>query len=216
VPIAQWLIRRVEFRIARQSWPILFTHRALLLCESLTGADMLGAAAADLSASMLRALLFSALSAGGAPCSIEDVGRRIAAIGVDAARDLAAEAWDACMPEPTEPSDDPEPEEPLTWLKAWGIARECHHLSDEEWLDMTPRQFAVLQGQRLQEMQRIELMAGVITATIQNFSMCHPETPASAEQFMLHKFPVRKKNEDAPVTGEDIMAEMAKARGQHR
>src|ERR1700736_4856591 len=106
--IAEWLIRRVEFRVEEQSWPLIITHRALLLCESLTGVDMLGADLQDPSASLLRALLFAALSVAGATCSIEYVGSRITRSTLSEIQETVGSAWIASMPEP-EAVPEPEP-----------------------------------------------------------------------------------------------------------
>lgn len=211
-PLAQWLIRRVEFSIGGQAWPLLFTHRALLVCQDITGMDMLNASIAVPSANMLRALLFSALSVAGSLCSLNDVGRRIAFSQLSIVQQLVMNAWLASMPEPKsllERNADVMEGHPLTWLDAWAVAREHHRLSDEAWLEMTPRQFSALQSLRMSQLQREELLVGIIAATTQNFSACHPDKAASAESFMLHKFP---EPELVPITGEYIMAAMERSR----
>jgi hypothetical protein len=68
---------------------------------------------------------------------------------------------------------------------------------------MTPRQLYALRKRKLEQMQREELLVGIIASTSANFSFCRPDKPLHAERFMLHPFPVE---EDEPVTGEEIMA----------
>jgi len=76
-------------------------------------------------------------------------------------------------------------------------------LSDDEWLEMTPRMLHALRKRQIEQLQREELLVGIIASTSANFSFCAPETALRPESFMLHPFtpePVR------PLTGEDIMA----------
>jgi hypothetical protein len=90
---------------------------------------------------------------------------------------------------------------PLTWLEAWSIARQELRLSDEEWLEMTPRMLHALRKRQIEQMQREEMLVGIVSATTANFSFCAPTQPLRPESFMLHPFvePV------GPLTGEDIM-----------
>lgn len=113
------------------------------------------------------------------------------------------------MADPAVKEKKPDPEqEPrgFTWLEAWAIARHDLKLSDDEWFDMTPRQFRALQDARLEQLQREELLVGILAATFENFSMCAPKKPVSPEDFMLHKFP------PAPELsiGEQIMGKIQK------
>jgi hypothetical protein len=219
--LPQWLIRRVEFRFEGTRWPVIFTHKALLICEELTGEDMLNKEIGRPSALMLRALIFSALTAAGAKCSLGAVGDHIPFSRLEATQKCVLDAWLASMPDPEKPPrssvQDQEAAVPateaqkLTWLEAYAVAREYHKLSDQEWLDMTPRQFRALQKFRLHEMQRQELMVGILAATTQNFSACHPKQPVTPESFMLHKF---TEKEPEPVTGELIMEVVAKSFGK--
>jgi hypothetical protein len=79
-------------------------------------------------------------------------------------------------------------------------------LSDDEWLDMTPRQFAALRIRQMQKMQREELLVGILASSTVNSGFCRPDKPVSPESFMLHPFPVEPMR---PLTGEDIMAAFA-------
>jgi hypothetical protein len=91
-------------------------------------------------------------------------------------------------------------------MEAWSIAREELKLSDEEWLEYTPRMLHALRKRQIERMQREELLVGIISATTANFSFCAPDKPLSPETFMLHPFPPQPLK---PLTGEDIMAAFA-------
>jgi hypothetical protein len=58
-----------------------------------------------------------------------------------------------------------------------------------------------LRKRQIEQMQREELLVGIISATSANFSFCRPEKPLSPEVFMLHPFPP-----PPPMTGDEIMA----------
>lgn len=215
--LAEQLTRPVRFRLGSEERQILFTHRALLIAEELTGADMLnGAVLVNASSSMFRALLYAALKSLGQEVSLAEVGKAMSR-RLEEAKERVVEAWAASMPEPLDPEDlsAPEPSqyptakvEKRTWMGAWAVAREEHGLSSEEWLDMTPRMFEALRKLRLEEIQRQELMMGVVASTMANFSMAAPKKPIEPKAFMLH--PVRIKIPDAPVDGDWIMTQMAK------
>lgn len=205
IGVSEWLISRVEFSFGGQRWPLIFTHRCLLHCERLTGIDMLTVDMSKPPARLLRALLFCALAAAGAELTIEDAGGAIGATGLAASRNLITRAWIASMPEPG-PSADGAARAKFTWLDAWAIARHEFKLSDEEWLDMTPRQISSLQKLRLEQLQREEFMVGMIVSHVVNFSMGAPKKPAKATDFMLHKLP-----EPEPITQtEEIVSQLEK------
>lgn len=213
--VAKWLTRRVTFSFEGRQWPLIFTHRALLISEEITGTDMLSATVSDLSASMVRALLFSALTCVGAPCTEEQIGKRVGRGNLSKVKHTICDAWSASMADPKKEIEvgksrfDTEEPEKVTWTKAWAIAREEHRLSSEEWLDMTPRQFKALQDVKLERWQREELLVGILASTVENFSMCAPKKPVTPEAFMLHKI-----ERPAIPIGDQIMREMAKIRQQ--
>jgi hypothetical protein len=71
---------------------------------------------------------------------------------------------------------------------------------------MTPRMLHALRKRQIEQMQREEMLVGIISATTANFSFAAPTPPMEPESFMLHPFapePVK------PLTGEDIMAAFA-------
>lgn len=213
--LSELLTRRVEFSIGGRAWPLIFTHRALLMCQQITGIDMLSTTMTGPSAALLRGLLFAALSVAGAPCSMADVGRAVTFRNVQKVSGTVTAAWSASMadPEPKAKTEEQGKDAPkMTWLDAWATATSKNGglcLTDDEWLDMTPRQFSALQKLRLEQMQREEWMVGVLASTVENFAACHPQKPVSPEAFMIHKFPER---EPEPITGEYIMEQMAKMR----
>jgi hypothetical protein len=84
---------------------------------------------------------------------------------------------------------------PLTWLEAWSIARYDLRLTDDEWLDMTPRQLHALRLRQIEQLQHSELLTGIIASVTANFSMMKPEPPCSAESFMIHKLPDSREDE---------------------
>lgn len=206
--IAEWLIPRVEFSFGGQLWALIFTHRCLLECERLTGIDMLTVDMINPPARLLRALLFCALIGAGASMSLEDAGDLLGEIGLAAAKQLTVRAWIASMPEPEKVAEHGERPK-FTWLDAWAVARHDLKLSDEEWLDMTPRQLRSLQKLRLEQLQREELLVGIITSHVVNFSMGAPKKQVKATEFMLHPLP---EPEPQPITAEYIAEQFKQAR----
>jgi hypothetical protein len=76
---------------------------------------------------------------------------------------------------------------------------------------MTPRQIHALRERELEQMQREEILVGIIASTSANFSFCRPETPLSPELFMLHQL-INTSEQQTAVTGEDVMAAFAQFR----
>jgi len=71
-------------------------------------------------------------------------------------------------------------------------------LTDDEWLDMTPRQLHALRLRQIEHLQHAELMTGIIASVTANFSMMKPEPPFSAESFMIHKLPGSRNQGQEP------------------
>ncbi len=208
--LAAWLHNKVEIHVDGRAWPLIFTHRALLIAEHITGIDILHSTLADPPARLLRSLVYGALVSSGAQYSIEDVGHGIST-RLGAITRLVSSAWIASMPDPKKKRDSDEEEEeqgPVrTWMRAWAEAtgRGGLGLTSEEWLDMTPRQVAELREIHLQNMQREELMVGIIASTVANFSTHPPKRPLSAKAFMLHELA-----EPEVSIGDRIRQEMSK------
>lgn len=228
LPIAYLLSKPPIFRFSSSaSYPVLFTHRVLLLCESISGRSMLSELLDDPPAHLLRDLLFSSISSVGFPGTVRDVGRRFTQSTLPRLHALIVNAWVESMP--TEGQDEQlrktlkmeaavgagtgnGKKESLSWMTAWASARNDFRLTDSEWLDMTPRQFRELRINQIEQYQREELLNGMVIATIENYSMNPPKTAAVPDSFMLHKYPER---EPEPVTGESIMAQL-QSRGWSR
>jgi len=63
-----------------------------------------------------------------------------------------------------------------------------------------------LRKRQIEQLQREELLVGIISATSANFSFCRPKAPLGPELFMLHPFPAEPVGQ---ITGEDIMSAFA-------
>jgi hypothetical protein len=58
---------------------------------------------------------------------------------------------------------------------------------------MTPRMMHALRKRQIDQMQREEILVGIIASTTANFGFCRPENPISAESYMLHPFKTQSK-----------------------
>lgn len=210
---ALWLLPRVEYRFAGRSWRLLFTHRALLICQDTTGLDVLNANLIDPSASLLRGLLYGLLTAVDAPCSIDEVGGEFRPGSIPGIRQKVIEAWIASMADPKREPYRAErelaaPREKPTWLRKWSYetSRDGLGIDESRWLDMTPRQVQELEILHLYRMQREEYMNGILAAQIENYSMVHPKEMAMPEQFMMHSYDPESLERDQISVGDKIAA----------
>src|SRR5580658_555412 len=190
--IAHRLTASVELSALGRSWRILFSHRVLLDIEELTGLDAMRVNLAQLSARLLRVVLFTALREAGAPVTIEEAGAMLRPGHFERIRGGLIDAWRASFPEP-EPElevKNPGPAPPpLTTLDAWAKARYDFHLSDDEWLGMTPRMVHALSLRNLERMRQEELRLSVLCAHTVNSSFRAPKTPTQPRSYMLHPWP---------------------------
>lgn len=198
--LADLLTSRVMLSLGGKQWRVVFTHRCLLECEDVTGVELLSSGLGVLPPSLLRALVFVALRRAGAGWSIEEIGKHLRPKSLPATHRAIREAWIASMPTPEGGEASGEPVK-FTWLEAWAIADQMG-LSGNEWLDMTPRMLQALRKQRLVEMQRAEILTGIIASTVANFGMCRPEKALKPEDFMLHPFEHTAGHQQ---TGDDVM-----------
>jgi hypothetical protein len=186
----------------------VFTHGALLDIQEAMEIDPFatGLRFADLSARALRSILRIVLQRAGASLSLKSAGEMLRLDTIGSIRATLAAAWRDSMPEPEE--DPPKESEgsPMTWMRAWSIARYDLGLNDEEWLAMTPQMQHALALRRLEHRREMELMCGIITAHVVNFSQCHPKDRVIPKDFMLHPWPEPPL---PPVTGEMLMAVFA-------
>lgn len=208
--IAHRLTKPVEIPLQGKRWRILFTHRVLLDIEELTGQPAMRVNLAQPSAKLLRACLFAALREAGAGISLADAGALLRPGAAARIRAALIEAWRASMPEP-EPEEAGEPardREPLAAVDAWAEAHFDLHLSDEEWLGMTPRMLRALSKRRLEFMRWKELMMGIATAHTVNHSFRAPKQWSTPRSYMPHPWP-EVEQERPPVTGETLIAVFA-------
>jgi hypothetical protein len=205
--LAHRLTRPVEISAAGRKWRIVFTHRALLDIEELTGLEAMRVNLSKLSARLLRAVLFAALRESGSEVSLAECGGMLRPGAVDRIRHTLISAWAASFPdpEPAEGGDSPPPP-PLSTLDAWAKARYDFHLYNDEWLAMTPRMLHAIALRDLERMRQSELMLGVLCAHTVNSSFRAPSTPTQARSYMLHPYP---EEPEGPVYGETIMSVFA-------
>ena len=210
--ITNLLTRRVELRLGDDRWPIVFTHAVLLDIEEQLHISLVNGELniVNLSAKALRAILFAALCHSGASLSAEEIGRRIGLRGLPAARNAISEAWVAAMPErePESPRKAKKAQTRLSWMEVWANNREYLNLTDEEWLEMTPKMVQALDRAHREQVRRNELMLSRIASASANHSMCRPQKPYPDDHFMIDKWP-KVEGDDGPITGENIMAQFA-------
>ena len=210
--IAQWLTERVEYSFGGKTWALIFTHRALLLCQQATGMDTLAVTLKDPSSRLLRGLLFGALSAAGCECSIEDLGRDFKPRRIPAIRSVLIKAWIACMADPKRepyrppPKPTKKPPDKPSWIRKWAYETSVDGLGIPEyrWLDMTPRMIQELEILKLHQMQREEYLTGIVAAQVENYSPVHPKETALPERFMLHLMDPEEDEDDALSVGDKI------------
>jgi hypothetical protein len=193
VDITRLLTRRVEVRLGGERWPLLFTHRVLLDIEDRLGVSILNGELdiVRLSAKGLRTILFVALSSSGATYSPEEIGNRVGLHGIAVARQSVIEAWVAAMPVKDEVVGDKDHAEvkARTWMEVWGNNRQYLHLTNAEWLDMTPRMCQSLDRARREEFRRWDLMASRISSTVANYAGKQSAKPVPGDAFMLDPWP---------------------------
>lgn len=209
--LAQRLTRRIEIPAGGKLWRIVFSHDVLLDIEDLTGLDVwAGGVNLDRpSAKLLRAVLYAALHHAGSDLSLKDAGEMLRLGKMSELRVKLMEAWGESMPEPEEDEADGKAPRILTWSHAWAIAGQDLGLSDEKWLAMTPRMLQALTRQRLERLQREEILVGTIAAAVSNSGFRAPERTVSAEMYMLHPFKTTNRpTEMNPQgqTGEDVLS----------
>jgi hypothetical protein len=197
VDITRLLTRRVELRLGDERWPLVFTHRVLLDIEDRLGVSILNGELdiVRLSAKGLRTILFVALSSSGAAYSATEIGNRVGLHGLAVARQSVIEAWVAAMPAKDEADADDKEQaivKARTWMEVWGNNRQYLHLTNDEWLDMTPRMCQSLDRARREEFRRIDLMVSRVSSTIANYAGKQAAKPVSGDAFMLDPWPRKK------------------------
>ena len=212
--MADRLVRPVSLPFAGREWPLLITYGVLLASENHSGIDMLGNVSNLLMPTMLGlvSLLWAGLARAGCEWTPSQVADRIELGEIDRLNGALRQAFVASMPDPEKKRENKEPEDlpgkPMDRLEIWACARIELGLTNEEFTDLTPRQFHALRERQIQGLQREELMFSRLTAKVINFSQCRPKEPLRDDYFMLHKF----DSQPEEITGEFIMREMAKGR----
>jgi hypothetical protein len=99
------------------------------------------------------------------------------------------------------------PKQQQEWMEHWAAAtsQDGLGLSEDQWLELTPRQVHALQKVRIERMQREEFLNGLVACTTANFSMSPPKKPLKADDFMIHKLPEEESNESI---GDQIFSSM--------
>lgn len=193
--VAELLTAPAEISIQGRRWPLLITHGVLLHCERETGLDMLNSfRIGQATSGALLALLWLSLARAGAEYDQRDLGALVTLRNVSTVRRQLIRAWIGSMPARRNGESSPDGDK-LSHLKAWAFARMELGLSDEEWLDTTPRQVQELSDVRLRRMQWEEMMFGILGAETVNHSFCRPEKARTPQSFMIH--PYDKSGRDA-------------------
>lgn len=178
--LAEYFTKPVEIKFGGACRRLVFTYRVLL------GIDDLLRDLAGLSAVGFRRVLWRLLQRAGMESSIREVGRYVQCSDIPGIHAAILKAFRESLPEPRE--ERTAGGEEVNFLETWAIARFALGLSDDEWLDMTPRQLAALQDQRIHQLQREELLTGILASAITNSGMVRPKKAVRPEDFMLHPF----------------------------
>jgi hypothetical protein len=187
VAIADKLIRKVEIRLDGADWPLVVTHDVLIECERLTGKKMLaGGEALRPTARLVRALLCIMLRRAGATLTVKEIGQLITPGNAEQIHSKIIDAWAASMPEPKPDVKTPSSEraKPFDAIEAWAIGRYDLGLTDQEWLDSTPRQIDELQKRKRERRQYEEWLMAVVAASASNAPHWRTSQPRAAREFM--------------------------------
>lgn len=225
VQLTDLLTTPVTILFRGQQVQLVVTHQVLLDLERRTKLDLLSDAllTTNLTASLLRNILHVLLTRSHPDCTLREVGTLFKPEIVGEIRALIIEAFAASMPLPREDDSDARDEDdpgeddsnkedmPQTWPDLWSEARYNLHLTEQEWLGMTPRMVQALNARRLDDIYWIELMFGQVSADIRNHSFSRASTPFKATDFLLHRRRQAKPGggESGMVTGDELAAIMS-------
>jgi hypothetical protein len=215
--LAQLFTPIVEISIGGKVWPVLFTHRVILAVEGATGLSSIDGTLDlhRLSAKALRTLLGVALHSAGCPMTVAQIGETMQPRAITAYKQRLWEAWRNAMPEP-EPSvhyggknSTKEPPKTRSWMQTWANNRTLLNLTDEEWLEMTPRMVQALSREKMERIRQDEYMLSKLLAATINFSMCHPEKPVPEDYGMIHPWPKQWNLRASDNPAEDVIKQFA-------
>ena len=231
--IADILTTPVTLQFRGKRTQLVATHAVILDIERRTNLDLLSGTfvSAEMTVTLLRVILHALLLRVYDDCTLREAGSLLTPDMVAKIRVKVVEALYASMPEPDPDSDiESEPEQgqeqeqesvgdaeeqekyqrqvhKLTWPDLWSEARYNLRLSDQEWLDSTPRMIRALNDRRLDDIYWIELMFGQVSADVRNHAMRYPRTPAKASDFLLHRRKQVAGVEDSRgMTGDQLVA----------
>lgn len=206
--LAYRLTRAVLLRLKKEDWPILFTHAALLDIEEQSGCDVM---AGEFNiyrprADWVRVALWAALKQAGAGLGLAEAGALIRPQNGDRVHLALMDGWRASMAQPEEDAEGSGKPKLRTWIEAWAIGRGRLKLSDQEWLDMTPRMLQEISRVELEQTRQQEAMFSRLTASVINWSARPPTTAVDQDAFMLHPYKKQPSGEPPMITGEYLSA----------
>lgn len=143
---------------------------------------------------LLRGLLWAVLRRAGGEHTLEEAGSLLTRRNIEVVRTVLVEGWMVSMPEPParkRPGDERAKPIVRDWLDSWALAtsRDGLALTDEQWLEMTPRLVHALSEQRLEAVRQQEYMWSTVAATVANWSHHAPKPPFQDCHFMRHPWP---------------------------
>jgi hypothetical protein len=206
--LADRLSRPVQLRLKGRDWPILFTHDVLLEIESASGCDVM---AGEFNvyrpkAAWVAVALWAVLKRAGTDYDQAGAAALIRPANKDRIHLALVEGWRASMAEPDKGAKEDAPvAKTRTWIEAWAIGRGRLGLTDQGWLDITPRMLQELSRVELERTRQGEAMMSRLTSAVINWSANPPKTAVEPDAFMLH--PYTKQPEEPPmITGEYLSA----------
>lgn len=223
--LADRIVKGENLLLGGRKWHLLATYRVLLDCEEETGIDMLSSvqAVTEPSTKAFRALLWAMMRRHEPLLSQQEVGSMLSPRNLPEARRAVVRAFVASMPPPEKrrkPSEDEEEapkKHPMTWVDTQAAAWMELHLSDEQWMGLTPRQFQAFRRKVIEQQRREEMLVGQICATFVNYSG-RVKQWKRPQDFLTHKFPIDEEEEQQPqqLTGEMIMKQVSKMKQRRR
>lgn len=195
--LSDQLIERVTVNLAGQEWRLVVTYGALLDCEEVTGIDMLTGVEAFVNPSCqsVRALLWAVLKRHDAGFTLREAGNLIGPQDVERVQAALTRAFVASSSPPDKPRKKTDAAEegpskpPMGWIETRAAARVELRLTDEEFREMTPREFHAMRHVYVKWARHWELVFGMNTAAVKNHSMNPPKRMVQASDFVLHRIP---------------------------
>lgn len=216
--IAERLSPRHAISFAGRDWRVLFTNELLLRLEQATNEDILtkGLNLRTPSALTLRTIVHEVLLHAGAECSPKDVGKLLSIGRIMEIRLTLFEAWQSSMPDPEKRRGKGQQKqvkyERLTWINAWARARLNLGISDQEWLELTPRLVHEMLREWMENRRELEVMFGLVIAHSTFYSGNYKGELPDPKSYMLHPW---DDSEGNVTVGEIAMREFSKLRKVH-